>query len=739
MRGNGLDPVLKPGSIAVIGASADPRKRGYQAIQALREAGYAGAIYPVNSKGGELLGLEVASSVAAIDGSPDLALVCTPAASVPQVLEDCALKGIRGAVVLALGFGEIGGDGAALEGEIREVARRTGVRVVGPNTSGVMNLSMGLNLIGVRGVRPGGIALLAQSGNMLLGLLNEAMSSEHHGVSICVGVGNQSDIGFEEYLEYLGEEPNTAAIVMYVEGFENGEDFLRVARRVSARKPIVLLKGGRSAAGSTAARSHTGAIAGEYAMVRAALKQVGVVEVRRSDELFAVADTLASQPPVPRGAGVALLSDGGGHATVAADALSELGVPLAELSAATRAALRALLGPMANVTNPIDVAGAADRDPAVFTECLRIVAEDGAVGGVLMAGLFGGYAIRFAAELTEEETAAAGEIAEIFLAAGKPLVVHSLYARSGSEPLRTLRRRAVPVVESLETACRCIAAACERGEVLGRPLEEIVAPPPAAIGFHPARRDGRTALLETEVREVVSRHGVQVVPATLCASEDEAIAAAAAIGGPVVLKVVSPAIPHKTEAGGVLLGISGAGAVAAAFRRIHESAAAYARARGERAGVRGVLVSPMLPSPVAELLVGVRRDPHFGPVLSLGAGGTLVEILRDVSLRLLPISAREVREMLSEIRVADVLQGIRGRPAADLPALVELVLAMAETALAHEELLEIEANPVFAYPTGAVAVDVRAFLSDVPARSPARPGQRTVAQPVSTSADPSPF
>lgn len=706
-----LDCIFVPQGVAIIGASQDPTKRGYQAVRALQESGYGGGIYPVNPKGGELLGLPVARSVAEIEGDPELALVCTPARTVPTVLQECARKGIRGAVVLALGFRESGEEGEALEAQISEVVRRTGIRVVGPNTSGVLNLPLGLNLIGVRGVRPGRLALLVQSGNMALALMTEAMARSHQGVSICVGVGNETDVAYHEYLEYLEREPHTAAILMYVEGFKDGRRFLEVARQVTRTKPIVLLKGGRSDVGRASAKSHTGAVAGSYATFRAAMKQAGVIEVTRTDELFHVAETLACQSPVKAGLGVAILSDGGGHGTLAADALCDRGVALARLSPTTQERLRHLLGPAANVANPVDVGGPVDSDPSLFVPCLQALMDDESVGGVLQIGLFGGYAIRFAERLAPIELAAARKMVACAANAKKPLVVHSLYAPTRSDPLKALTEGGIPVVESLEVACRCIAAAVERGQFLSKRVS--VASPPLKSewpGLAAVRREGRSTLLEPEARELVAHYGVPLVPATLCASAEEVAAWVAKMNGPVALKVVSAAIPHKTEAGGIMLNVADAERAKAAFHQIRESATSYTASRGLADDFRGVLVAPMLAAPVAEVIVGVRHDEQFGPVLAVGLGGVAVEVLQDISLCVLPIGRQEALDMLEEIKAAVLLRGWRGRPAADREALVNVMLALADCALANSDIAEIELNPVFVYPDKAIAVDVRAFL-----------------------------
>ncbi|MBW3552279.1 MAG: acetate--CoA ligase family protein [Gemmatimonadetes bacterium] len=741
--GHPLDPVLRPRGVAVVGASADATKRGYQVVRGLVESRYAGGVYPVNPRGGELFGLRVAPAVDAIEGDADLAVICTPAESVPGVLEACVRAGIRGAVILAVGFGERGPEGRALEARVLEIARRGGIRLAGPNTSGLLNLGIGLNLIGVAGLRRGPLALLVQSGNMALSLLKRA-AERGGGVSVCVGVGNETDIRFDEYLEYLEGDHDTRAILMYVDGFRDGRRFLAAARRVALAKPIVLLKGGRSEAGRATARSHTGAIAGEYRTLQAALRQAGVIEAARSDELLAVAETLAGQPPVPAGTGVAVLADGGGQAVLAADALAAQGAPLATLSAGTQRRLRELLGPAAETANPVDVAGAGDRHPAVFAAALEALAADPAVGGVLKIGLFGGYALRFAASLEPEEVEAAAGMAAAGRRAGKPLVVHSIYAEAGTAPISVLREGGVPVIESVEVACAAVAAAVQRGRFLaaaeaaaptaGAGLNDRPCAPgtdggaigpgsPAAELPRTARREGRSVLLEPEARDLLGRYGVPLAPADLCNTAASVREAARRLGGPVVLKVVSPELSHKSDAGGVALDLPDPESAAAAFEAMVARVAEHLAGAGVDPDIRGVLVSPMLPPPSAELLVGVRRDPTFGPVLTFGAGGTLVELVQDTALRVLPIGRGDAIAIQGEVRVALLLRGFRGRPPVDPGPIADVILAVARCALDHQELAEVEINPLFAYDDRVVAVDARAFLAS-PARSSSRPLRR---------------
>ena len=722
--GHPLDAVLIPRAVAVIGASTDAKKRGFQVLRALRDSGFQGPVYPVNPKGGEILGFTVYPSVDAIPDTPDLALICTPAATVPDAVEACGRKGIRGAVVLAVGFRESGEEGAELERRLLEAARAHGVRVVGPNTSGILNLPLGLNLIGARGVRKGTLSLLVQSGNMALALMNEVTARSQEGIAVCVGVGNELDLGFHEYLDFLGRHPGTRAIVCYVEGFKDARSFLQVAARVSRQKPVLVIKGARSASGQAAARSHTGAVAGEYDRLRAGLRQADVVEVTRSDELLHLAETLATQPAVRGGAGIAILSDGGGQGTLAADALSDMGVPLAVLSDPTREALRGLLGRAASVANPVDLAGASDADPEVFGRALELLAADPAVGGVLVVGLFGGYGIRFAEELAQAEENAALAMAGCMKEADKPLVMHSMYASHRSSPLVLLGERGVPVVESLDVACRCIGETWRRGHVLASPGwrgggdPEDVAPHAGlrlkglegADALARARSSGRDTLTEPEARAVLRDAGMPFPPSALCSSPEEAAAAVAGMKTAVAMKVVSPKIPHKTDAGGIALGIDSPEEAAEAFRQIQTRTAAYLEAKGLEPGIDGVMVAPMMASPLAEILIGARRDPDVGPVLTVGAGGIWVEVLKDVTHRVLPVEPDEIRAALEELRTFGLLAGARGRPSADMDAVVAAAQAVARSISEHDEIAEVEVNPLFVYATGVQAVDARIFL-----------------------------
>ncbi len=714
-----LHRIFEPRSIAVVGASANPTKRGHQILRALDESGYEGKVYAVNRGGGRILGRPVYTAVDELPEAADLAVLCTPAAAAPGLVRACGERGIAGAVVLAVGFGESGEDGVRLEERLQQAGRESGVRIVGPNTSGLLNLPRGVNLIGARGVRPGGIALLVQSGNIALDLMTQVTERSRMGISICCGLGNEVDVGFGEVLDYLGDHHETRVVVAHIEGCRDARALLRAASAVTRKKPVVVIKSGRTAAGADAALSHTGAVAGPYDRLSAGLAQAGAVEVRRTDELLPVAAALGYQPPGPAGTGVTILSDGGGQSTLAVDALHEMGVTLAELAPETSAGLRTLLGPAAAVRTPVDVAGAADADPGAFARALEVLAADPGVGVVLLVGLFGGYAIRFSAGLAEAEGGAARSMTATMRGLGKGLVVHSQYASHESAALDALREAHVPVIGSLDVACRAVAEVHRRGVSLARsarwrPENEhhrIIASPHHVISG--ARAEGRVVLDELEARALLAEAGLVFEQAEVVCSAEEAAAAATKAGCPVAIKLLSKHITHKSDAGGVVLDVVGAVEARAAFERIAGNASAYARAHGFPEEECAVIVSPMLAPPVAELLVGACRDPQLGPVLTLGAGGTWVEVLRDVSHRVPPVDEREVEAAIGELKVSALLAGARGGTAVRVGPIVKAAMAVAECVMRWRDVAEVEVNPLFVYPDRVVPVDARVGLGGV--------------------------
>jgi len=706
-----LHSVLAPDSIAVIGASSDPTKRGHQAIKQLLADGFDGPIYPINPKAPEILGLRAYPSVTEVEGPVDLALICTPARTLPGVLADCGAKDVKGAVVLAAGFSETGAAGKALEEETLAQARAHGIRLIGPNTNGVFNLHHRMNLVGVRDAETGNVGIVSQSGNMMLALVTEAQRRRQLGFSTFIGVGNQLDVRFHEYLEYFGEDENTAVPVLYVEGFKNGRQFLDVARDVTVHKPVIVYKSGRTEAGQASASSHTGSLAGSFNLTRDLLRQAGVTVVEQSDKILSVAEGLSLLPPA-EGDRVAILADSGGHGTITTDALMESGLRLAEISDETRAALTEILPAQASLANPVDVAGGTDDNPAVFADCTRILLEDPSVDLLMISGMFGGYAVRFAETLGKAEIETSARIGELVRKYGKPVVVQSLYATHKPEPLRVLREAGVPLFIWPENAV-CCAAECVRYGAARRRLKDH---PPVVAGrarakaaaiIERVRVEGRGALFEHEAKNLLAVYGVGVPKGVLIQDDADIIAAEIFGDRPLAMKIVSQDILHKSDAGGVKLNVRGADSIRAARSDILANAGAY----DSEARIEGVLCTPMAEAGV-EIIIGVIQDPIFGPVMMFGLGGIFVEVLKDVAFRAIPMSRADTHEMLDQIASRKILEGVRGPPPVETDAIVDLMMAVAELAQAHPEIAEIDLNPVIARADGLDVADARMILSE---------------------------
>lgn len=708
-----LEPILNADSVAIIGASRNETKRGYQAIRTLLDEKFEGSIYPVNPKESSVLGLHCYAKVTDIEGPVDIALVTTPGRSIPAVLEECGQKGVKGAVIIAGGFGETGEAGRKLEAAMMAVARQYGIRLIGPNTSGMLNLKKNLNLVGLREAPKGDIALLAQSGNMALTLITEAKIKSLRGFSYYVGVGNEADIKFHEYLEFFRQDPETKAILMYVEGMRDGRRFLQQAYKTTQEKPIVLLKSGRSSTGKLSAGSHTGALAGISEVAKTAFGRAGIIVIENSDELFPAVESLSSLPPLKNNH-VAILADGGGHATIAADLLSDMGIGIPKLTEKTQERLRAILPAAASLRNPVDVAGGTDADPTIFADCAEVLLKDPNIGGLLIVGLFGGYGIRFAASLALKEEDAAHRMGKMVAKGKKPIVLHSLYSSEKPHSLHLLRYYGIPVYDSLDVACKCVGVLAQYGNYLksyhaksnfvlnwGAKAKAEGSRLIAAV-----RAEKRTYLLEPEAKALLRLHDVPVPTEGLARSAEEAVELAAGFGGKAVLKIVSPDILHKSDAGGVRVNLEGPAAIAGAYAEILENA----RGHNPQADIRGVLVSPMARQGM-EVIIGTKRDDQFGPIIMFGLGGVLVEILKDVAFRVLPISHLSAEKMIEEIKSAPLLNGFRGMPACDKKALRKLLVKCSEIVEAYPDIQEMDLNPVISHEKGLSIVDARIILT----------------------------
>lgn len=699
-----LHGILNAKSIAIIGASNDPKKRGYQAIKQLLSDRYMGQIFPINPKAPEILGLKAHASILDVEDPIDVVLVCTPAKTLPSIMQQCGEKGIGGAVVLAAGF-----DDETAEASL-QAARENNVRIIGPNTNGAFNLHNRMNLVGVKDAEKGHIGIVSQSGNMSLAFITEAKRRGGVGFSTYVGVGNQLDVRFNEYLEYFGEDENTQVPLMYIEGFKNGGRFLEVCRNVSKEKPVVIYKSGRTEAGATAASSHTGSLASSFGLTKGVLKQAGAVVIEQSDKVLSVAEGL-SKLPAPKGGRVAVLADGGGHATITIDALVDAGVELADLSEATLAKLGSRLPPAAALSNPVDVAGGTDDDPSCFSDCARILLEDEGVDLLMIVGMFGGYAARFSDDLLNAEIEASLTIGALARRFGKPLVVQSVYGTLKTKPLEVLKETGVPLFIWPEPAVRCVASLIEYSKARDRILNSPrIKPGPvsdqakAVLGR--VLDEQRSAFFEHEAKDLLRAYDVDVPPHFVARSPEDLSAVTAELGdAPMAMKIISEDILHKSDAGGVKLKVAGDAALRANYDEILKNAKAYKA----DAAIEGVLVSPMAQSGV-EVIIGVIHDETFGPVMMFGLGGIFVEVLKDVSFRALPMSKADAQEMIEEIKSAKMLEGVRGALPVDKVALVDLIMKVSTLALSHPEIKEIDLNPVIVRHDGYDVVDARMII-----------------------------
>ncbi|MBU0996289.1 MAG: acetate--CoA ligase family protein [Proteobacteria bacterium] len=707
-----IDRIMRAKSVAVIGASKDETKRGFQAIKILKQEKFEGKIYPISLREEKILGLTCYKNINDVAEDIDLALITTPAKTMKSVLMDCGKKGVAGAVIIAGGFGEQDQDGKLLEDQVVSIAKQHGVRLIGPNTSGMINVHTNMNLVGLKDVPKGNIALITQSGNIALHLITEARLKSQKGFSFYVGVGNETDIKFHEYLEFLENDDHTKAILLYVEGMKEGRKFLQQAYRTTRKKPVILLKSGRSATGKRAAGSHTGALAGISEVSRTAFRRSGIIDIENADELFPVAETLSSLPPIKNNK-VAILTDGGGHATIAADLMADYGVDVPVLREKTQALLKEVLPPNASVQNPVDVAGGTDADPEIFAKCAKILLNDGQIGGLLIAGLFGGYGLRFAEKLTFIEEDAAHQMGKLVKKTGKPIVLQSLYNFARPHSLDLLRYYDIPVYDSLDIACKCIAALSHYGSYLRTYHKKtsfimnwrVKAKKEGELIIQRALSQGRNVLLENEAKAILHLHGVPVTSDRIATTADEACAIAKEIGEEVVLKIVSPDILHKTDAGGVKLKLKTEAEVKDAFNEIIDNAKRF----DEKAEIKGCLVSRMMEEGM-EIIIGTKIDDQFGPVIMFGIGGIMVEILKDVSFRVLPLSRSAAGKMIKEIKSAPILDGVRGKPPVDKKAIIDLLVTVSEIIEAYPQIHEMDLNPVIVHEEGMDIVDARIIL-----------------------------
>ncbi len=696
-----LDVFFKPRSVAAIGATDREGHVGRSVLWNLISSPFGGTVYPVNARKSSVLGIRAYPNVASLPEAPELAVIMTPAETVPGIVEECAQAGVKGAVIISAGFRESGRRGLELEQQVLSAARSAKMRVIGPNCLGVMCPVTGLNATFAHTVaRPGTVALVSQSGALCTAILDWSLK-EQIGFSAFISTGSMLDVGWGALIDYLGDDPNTRSIVIYMESIGDARSFLSAAREVALNKPIIVIKAGRTEQAAKAAASHTGSMAGSDDVLEAAFRRVGVLRVASIADIFYMTEVLANQPR-PKGPKLAIVTNAGGPGVLATDALLTLGGALAEISVATTEALNKVLPPHWSHNNPIDIIG--DAGPERFERTIEIVAKDPNVDGLLV--IMTPQGMTNPALIAEKLT----RFAKLD---GKPILTSWMGGSEAAQGEAILNRAGIPTFPFPDTAARAFHYMWKlsynlRGlyETPVLPSSDAIDPAAAAQVIERARGEGRSILTEFESKQVLKAYDIPIVETKLAATEDDALGAAREIGFPVVLKLNSRTITHKTDVGGVKLNLADETAVRQAFRDIETSVSQ----KVGREHFAGVSVQPMISTEGYELILGSSIDSQFGPVLLFGAGGQLVEVFHDRALALPPLNTTLARRLIEQTKIFTALEGVRGRKPVNLAGLENLLVKFSRLVTEQSWIKEIDINPLLASPERLIALDARVVV-----------------------------
>ncbi len=699
-----LDAFFAPASVAVIGATEQAGSVGRTILWNLIGNPFGGTVFPVNPKRHSVLGIKAYPSVTDLPEPVDLAIVVTPAAAVPGVIAACTDAGVKGAIIISAGFRETGPAGAALEQQVLVEARRGSIRLIGPNSLGVMRPNSGLNATFAGAmVRPGNVGFISQSGALCTAILDWSLR-EHVGFSAFVSIGAMLDVGWGDLIEYLGDDPHTHSIVLYMESIGDARAFLSAAREVALTKPIIVIKAGRTAAAAQAAASHTGALAGSDAVLDAAFQRCGVLRVNTIADLFHMAEVLGKQPR-PVGPRLTILTNAGGPGVLATDALISNGGTLTPLASETIAALDRILPAHWSHANPIDILG--DADPDRYTQAIDIATKDPNSDGLLVI---------LTPQAMTDPTQTAERLKQYAKSSRKPLLASWMGGAEIAAGEAILNRANIPTFSYPDTAARVFDDMWRYSDNL-RGLYETPALPAHADEGAPdhalsgqivrdARAAGRTLLTEVESKRLLAAYGIPVVETRVATTVADAVGYANQLGYPVVLKLFSETITHKTDVGGVRLNLANPTAVRRAYHAIESTV----RARVGAEHFLGVTVQPMIETDGYELIVGSSLDEQFGPVLLFGAGGQLVEVFQDRALALPPLTTTLARRMIERTHIFKALTGVRGRKPVDLAALEQLLVRFSQLIAEQRWIKEIDVNPLLASADRLIALDARVVL-----------------------------
>lgn len=687
-----LRAIFAPKSVAIIGASETAGSVGRTLLWNLISNPFGGTVYPINPKHRSVMGISAFPSLAAVPDKVDLAVIATPAPTVPGIVRQCVEAGVQGAIIISAGFKEIGEAGKQLEEEIQAEARKGSLRIIGPNCLGVMNPHTGMNATFASTMaRPGNVGFLSQSGALCTSILDWSFR-ENVGFSAFVSIGSMLDIGWGDLIYYLGDDPHTHSIVIYMESIGDARSFLSAAREVALTKPIIVIKAGRTEAAAKASASHTGALTGSDAVLDAAFRRSGVLRVNRISELFNMAEVLAKQPR-PKGPRLTIITNAGGPGVLATDMLITQGGELAELSEETVSALNGVLPKFWSHSNPIDILG--DADPDRYTKAMEIAAKDPNSDGLLVI---------LTPQAMTDPTRTAEQVRSYVVSQSKAFRQKPILASwmGGADVMageEILNRASIPTYVYPDSAASVFNYMWQytynlRG-IYETPVQaELADGPPdrerANQLIEAIRQTGRTILTETESKQLLAAYGIPVVDTRVATSEAEAVDLANQVGYPVVLKLFSETITHKTDVGGVRLNLPDAETVSKAYRAIAQSVS-------EKVGsehFEGVTVQPMLKLEGYELIIGSTTDPQFGPVLLFGTGGQLVEVFRDQAIALPPLNTTLARRMMEQTRIYKALKGVRGRQPCDLDALEKVLVCFSQLVVEQPWIKEIDINPL---------------------------------------------
>ncbi len=690
------DILFKPDSIALVGASKVPGKVGYSLLKNIKEGGYRGRIYPVNPTTPEILGMQVYPDIKSIPGTVDLAVFMIPPKAIIASFKDCAEKKVKFAVVISAGFKEVGVEGALLEKQLKEQADAYGIRVVGPNCLGIIDTKSRLNASFAADMPlSGDISILSQSGALLTAILDWALANDM-GFSKFVSLGNKADLNEADFIEYLADDPDTKVILGYIEGVADGKAFLEKAYRASKKKPVILIKAGGTKVGARASSSHTGTLAGSDAAFDAAFKQTGVIRAHTIEELFDIGKLLESQP-LPSDGGLAIVTNAGGPGIITADATERAGLRLARVSDDSVLALKKVLPPSAAFGNPFDIIGDALADR--YKSAIDIIMQDKDVAGMFIL-------------LTPQDMTEIDKTAEIAVAASKhadkPILAGFMGGRDVATGIKILNNGRVPNYIFPESAIKAYRIAIDYKEWRIKPEKTYrnftVDLRSVQHDLNTVQASGRSSLVDVEARKVVEAYGFRTPKSMLANTLDQAKAYAETAGYPLVMKIASPDILHKTDVGGVVVGINSLQQVEEAFSSITNNAKKFMPS----ARIWGVVLQQMVLTGT-ETIVGMHIDPNFGPLIMFGLGGIYVEVLKDVSFRVAPVSESDAQEMIREIRSYPLLHGVRGARKRDIDAIADAILRVSQLVTDNPEIVELDINPLLvqAEGEGALAVDAR--------------------------------